>query len=101
MSQKIVKIHPAVRTPYRCPNCATCVEFEKVDINREDGAFDWYLNVVCMCGEVTDKDTVEACYDMHWRLSATELKRQQNEAFANALGEDLADSLQRIAGDGL
>jgi hypothetical protein len=101
MPNTISKIHPPIRTPYKCEKCGGVIEFEKVDIIREDGYPNWYLNVVCLCGEVTDKNTIEACYDMHRRLAAIEIKRQQNEAFANALGLDLADVFQRIAGDGL
>lgn len=101
MTNTISKIHPPVRTPYRCDKCGGSIEFEKVDITREDGYGDWYLHVVCLCGEINDKDTVEACYNIHGRLTATRIKQQQNATLANALGTDLADTLQHITGDGL
>lgn len=102
MTQKIAKIYPAIRTKYKCSKCNGMIEFEKVDIIRgEDGYPDWFLNVVCLCGEVTDKETIEACYNLHQQLVAIKIKQQQNEALAHALCADLADDLQSIAGDGL
>lgn len=98
MPQTIEKIHPAYKTQIVCKKCESRVQYEKVDIRRDDGAPDWYLNVVCCCGVVKDKKIIEECYNINKRRACQAIHADQNKTLADYLGADLAERTHNING---
>jgi hypothetical protein len=103
-------MNPVITTKYICKKCNGRIHWAKIDkeAHWEDVhgqpkyvPYDWELDIHCYCGTVTDAEIIKECYAEHKRFAASEIKRQQNEAFENALGADLANALQNITGDGL
>jgi hypothetical protein len=103
-------MNPIHTTNHRCKKCNGRIRWAKInkeahweDVNGQPKyiQFDWYLDIHCFCGTVTDAEIIKGCYAEQKLLAAMDIKRQQNEAFEHALGPDLANALQNITGDGL
>jgi hypothetical protein len=99
--------HPIIRTRHICKKCMGRIWWAFVPVEahwqiiKGENVFvpyDWYLDVHCFCGDVTDKEIIEDCYMQHKRMISDEIHRQQNEAFSASLGPALAEHIHKLNG---
>lgn len=60
--------------------------------------YDWYLDVHCFCGDVTEMDIVEECYNTHRQMACAKIHQLQNDRLEQLLGLDLAEHIHTING---
>ena len=80
-----------IRTsPFSCRRCGEPIQWAKINFIREDGAFDWRLDLWCPeCGEIRDPEILAAIRDIHLEEVIRGLHRLQDKALGQGLNSFL------------
>lgn len=81
-----------------CPVCGEPIRWKEYKIHREDGYFDWRMDVWCGCGEVMDPDLLAAVRREYEQYVGEELAKTQRKNMGKELHDFLEEKL-RARGD--